>query len=45
MIGKTKKLKLNFTFRKNELKELLNNKNILKKKKKAGKNILDEKKV
>ena len=32
MIGKTKKLKLNFTFRKNELKELLNNKNILKKK-------------
>lgn len=33
MIGKTKKLKLNFTFRKNELKELLNNKNILKKRK------------
>ena len=33
MIGKTKKLKLNFTFRKNELKELLNNKNILKERK------------
>lgn len=33
MIGTTKKLKLNFTFRKNELKELLNNKNILKERK------------
>lgn len=33
MIGKTKKLKLNFTFRKNELRELLNNKNILKERK------------